>query len=210
MAADIILNALSSLDGVEFTELPSCPSCGGKVGGHDMKEKQFAVLEEEGTVRTVRVRVKRFHCRQCGRLCYAGEPFYPGTRIGSPVVDLCTTLSATMPAGRAARVLGAMGVIVDRTSCRLYSKNRWGEIATADVFGMRLPFSVLSLSSLAARTAGGSRIMGAEALAACGFPSARRAAAEMLVAVEERQGRDEQEEKEERHAKVPHQGRDSD
>jgi hypothetical protein len=196
MAADIVVNALSSLDGVEFTELPSCPSCGGTVTGHDMKEKQFAVLEDEGTVRTVHVRVKRFHCRQCGRLCYAHEPFYPNTRIGSPVVELCTTLSATMPASRAARVLGVMGVIVDRTSCRMYSKSRWGEIATADVFGMRLPFSVLSLSSLAARTAGGSRIMGADALAACGFPSARRAAASTQAP-----GLQEQ---------VPHQGSDSD
>ncbi len=196
MAADIIQNALSSLDGVGFTDLPSCPSCGGSVMGHDMKEKQFAVLEDEGAVRTIHVRVKRFRCRQCGKLCYAGEPFYPGTRIGSPVIDLCVTLSATMPAGRAARVLGAMGVIVDRTSCLLYTRSHRGDIPTADVFGMRLPFSVLSLSSLAARTVGGSRITGAEALAACGFPSARRAAAGTHAPAQQEQ--------------VPHQGRDSD
>ena len=209
MAADIIRNALSSMDGVEFTDLPSCPSCGGTVMGYDMREKQFAVLEDEGTMRTIHVRVKRFRCRQCGRLCYAGEPFYPDTRIGSPVIDLCVTLSSTMPASRAARVLGAMGVIVDRTSCLLYARSHKGEIPTANVFGMRLPFSVLSLSGLAARTVEGSRIIGAEALAACGFPSAPRAAADVPVPAEERDDRDEQEEEEKRKTKVPHQGRDS-
>ena len=195
MAADIIRNALSSLDGVEFTDLPSCPSCGGTVMGHDMKEKQFAVLEDEGTVWTIHVKVKRFRCRQCGKLCYAGEPFYPGTRIGSPVIDLCVTLSATMPAGRAARVLGSMGVVVDRTSCLLYTKKHTMDVPTADFFGMRLPFSVLSLGSFAARVPEGERIPAADVLAACGYPSGR-------LTLEKREGPVQ--------VPPPHQGSDSD
>ncbi|MGA2918216.1 hypothetical protein [Methanoregula sp.] len=174
MAAAIILNAFTSLDDIAFTELAACPDCGGAVTGHDMKEKQFAVIADEKGTRIIHVKVKRFRCRECGRLCYADEPFYPDTRIGSPVIDLCVTLSATMPAGRAARVLEAMGVIVDRTSCLLYAKKHTTEIQTADVFGMRLPFSVLTLANLAAAVPEGERITGADVLAACGFPSGRR------------------------------------
>jgi hypothetical protein len=177
MAATIIQNAFSSLDGIAFTELVACPYCGGTVTGHDLREKQFAVIADEGTERTVRVKVKRFRCRACGKLCYADEPFYPDTRTGSPVIDLCVTLSATMPAGRAARVLGAMGVIVDRTSCLLYAKKHTGDVPTADVFGMRLPFSVLSLANIAAIVPEGDRISGADVLAACGYPSGHRAPA---------------------------------
>lgn len=201
LAADILRNALSSLDGIAFTELAACPHCGGAVRGHDMKEKQFAILADNGCERTIHVNVKRFRCRECRKLCYAGEPFYPGTRIGSPVVDLCITLSETMPANRAARVLEAMGVVMDRTSCRLYSRNRWGEIPVANVFGMRLPFSVFALSNLAARSFEEGGIKGAEALAACGFPSARRAAAD--IPPEERQHRDEEEQEEERKPEKP-------
>lgn len=196
MAAAIIQNAFSALDGIAFTELAACPHCGGTITGHDTKEKQFAVIADEGTNRTIHVKVKRFHCRECGRLCYADEPFYPDTRIGSPVIDLCVTLSATMPAGRAARVLEEMGVIMDRTSCLLHAKKHTGEIPTADVFGMRLPFSVLSLANLAALVPEGDRIPGADVLAACGFPSGRR-----VPGAAHTPGTQEQ---------VPHQGSDSD
>jgi hypothetical protein len=175
MAATIIQNAFSSLDGIVFAELAACPHCSGPVTGHDTKEKQFAVIADEGSKRAIHVRVKRFRCRECGRLCYADEPFYPDTRIGSPVIDLCVTLSATMPAGRAARVLEAMGIIVERTSCLLYAKKHTGEIPIADVFGMRLPLSVLSLGNLAALVPEGERIAGADVLAACGYPSGWRA-----------------------------------
>jgi hypothetical protein len=175
MATDIIQNAFSSLDGIAFTGLAACPHCGGTLTGHDTKEKQFAIIADREGTRTIHVKVKRFRCRECGRLCYADEPFYPDTRTGSPVIDLCVTLSATMPAGRAARVLGAMGVMVDRTSCLLYAKKHAGEIPTADFFGMRLPFSILSLANIAALVPEGERIAGADVLAACGFPSGRRA-----------------------------------
>lgn len=196
MAAAIIQNAFFAVDGIAFTELAACLHCGGTVTGHDTKEKQFAVITDEGTSRTIHVKVKRFRCRECGRLCYADEPFYPDTRIGSPVIDLCVTLSATMPAGRAARVLEAMGVIVDRTSCLLYAKKHPGDIPTADVFGMRLPFSVLSLANLAALVPEGERVAGADMLAACGYPSGRR-----LPVVTHAPGQQEH---------VPHQGSDSD
>jgi len=196
MAAAIIQNAFSALDGIAFTELAACPHCGGKVTGHDTKEKQFAVIADEGLERTICVKIRRFRCRACGKLCYADEPFYPDTRIGSPVIDLCVTLSATLPAGRAARVLEAMGVIVDRTSCNLYAKKHTRNIPIADVFGMRLPLSALSLANLAALVPEGDHIPAADVLAACGFPSRSRAAPVTQVPVPPGQ--------------VPHQGSDSD
>jgi len=171
MAVDIIQAALSSMDGVVFSDLAACPSCGGTVTGYDYKSRQFAVLAEHEAHRAIHVRVKRFRCRECGRLCYADQPFYPDTRIGSPVIDLSVTLTAGMPATRAARVLSSVGICMDRTSCLLFARRFPQEIRTAEVFGMRLPFSVLALSNLAAQNFEGGPLMGAEVLAACGFPS---------------------------------------
>jgi hypothetical protein len=179
MASDIVLNALSSLDGMEFTESPRCPSCGGFVLGHDMRVKRFAVIREGDAERIVHVRVKRFTCRDCRKLCNAPEPFYPDTRIGSPVIDLCITLSRTMPFSRTSRVLEAMGVIVDRSSCRHFGSLALPETRTADVFGFRLPFSILSLSSLAARSRTTDRLTSVEILAACGNPGSHRATGPM-------------------------------
>jgi hypothetical protein len=80
----------------------------------------------------------------------------------------------------------------------VHPKNRWGRIATANVFGMHLPFSVLSFSGPVAGTFEGSRIKGTEALASGGLPSAGRASPEMPVPPEERDDRDKQEEEEKR------------
>jgi len=172
MAVDIIQTALSAMDGAVFSELAACPCCGGTVTGYDFKTRQFALLEDHETHRTIHVKVKRFRCRECGRLCYADQPFYPDTRIGSPVIDLSITLTAGMPATRAARVLSSVGISVDRTSCLLFARRFQQEIRTADVFGMRLPFSVLALSNLAAQNFENEPLSGSEVLAACGFPSA--------------------------------------
>jgi hypothetical protein len=190
MAADLIQAALFAFDGVEFAGLSICSACGGPVQGYDSRQKKFAVLREGDSERTISVQVKRFTCRACGRLCYAGEPFYPDTRIGSPVIDLFCTLSATMPPARAARVIDAIGIVVDRTTWRNYAGRNFGEIPAVDAFGMHLPFSLLSLSALAARAVEGGRIPGAEALAACGFPSAHRASPHRPLPPEERDERD--------------------
>jgi len=196
MACDLVQAALAACDGLEFTELACCSSCGGAVQGYDLRKKRFAVIREEGKDRVIRVRVKRFTCRDCGRLCYADEPFYPETRLGSPVVDLCRTLSAGRSSSRAATILDTMGIIVDRTSCLKYGSHQLPAVATADVFGLRLPFSILSISSLAARAGEGGRIKGAELLVACGLPSAYRAPPESGLPAKERDERDEEEEEE--------------
>ena len=176
MVTDIVQTALLACEGIEFSERAACPSCGGAVQGYDTRKKQFAVILENDKERIIHVRVRRFLCKSCKQLCYADEPFYPDTRIGSPVIDLCVTFAATIPFCRTATYLSMMGIAIDRGSVRNYAKRAWGTVPTADMFGMRLPFSILSLSSLAARTGERGGITGAEVLASCSFPSAHRAA----------------------------------
>jgi hypothetical protein len=209
MVTDIVQTALSAVDGVEFTELVQCPFCKEiNLRAHDMRTRQFAILWEGGQEQTIRVHVKRFYCRACGRLCYADEPFYEKTRFGSPVVDLCSVFSSHLPYGRVARVLSAMGVIVDRWSVRNYAMRTSGDVPVTTIMGIPLPVSILSLSTLAARTGEGSRIIGAEALAACGFPSAHRAAPDPLLLPEKGDERDKEDKEEDRQVQEPHQGRE--
>ena len=87
----------------------------------------------------------------------------------------------TMPVNRVATYLAAMGVVVDRTSCRNHVQNTRSNyvmnnaryMEPSSLFGIHLPRSVMSLAALSASTDEGSCIEWAEALAACGFPSAQ-------------------------------------
>ena len=208
MLVDLVQTALTACDGTYFDNRDACPSCGASLSGYDKKKKQFAVLIEDGKRRAVHVFVKRFFCKSCRTVCFAQEPFYPKTRIGSPVVDLCVTLCRTMPFTRTAAYLEEMGIVVDRMTVRNFSRLAVPEIPTADVFSIHLPMSIISLSTLAAGLREGSCIEGAEALAACGFPSAHRAALHRPVPEEEWDQRDEEDNKEERHVQEPHHDRE--
>nr|WP_319376082.1 hypothetical protein [uncultured Methanoregula sp.] len=203
MITDLIITAVSAFDGAEFTKLAQCPFCGGAIQGYDTRKKKFAVLTETAGERTITVYVRRFTCRSCKKLCYADEPFYPDTRIGSIIIDLHTTLSTLMPPSRAARVIDVMGIRVDRTTWRNYRNLKVPDIPTAEVFGMRLPRSILTISTIAARIPEGSGIEGAEALAACGFPSTYRAAPHSLFPPKKRDDRDDETKKEERQTDHP-------
>jgi hypothetical protein len=139
--------ALTSCEGVRFHTGTSCPSCGGTLSGYDEHKKRFAVLLEDDEPRPVQVIIQRSYCHDCGKLIVPEEPFYPGTRIGSPVVDLCRSLSATMPPARASSFLARMGVSVDRWSARHYSCMELSNVPAMEVFGMMIPASIIALSS---------------------------------------------------------------
>jgi hypothetical protein len=191
LLVDIIQSGILACEGILFDSRDACPVCGGPVSGYDTRKKQFAVMLREGTPYPVHVYVKRFSCRECGMICFADEPFYRDTRHGSPVVDLCRTLSMALPFHRTHALMAQMGIVVDRGTVRNYARGSYPEIPTSDLFGVRIPLSIVSLSSL---TAGeGSRIKGAEALAACGFPSAYRAVPDLPSFPEKRDERDNQE-----------------
>lgn len=174
MVTDIVQTAICAMDGAEFTNLAACPACGGPVQGYDTRERRYAVVREGPDERTIMVRVRRFLCRNCNKISNADEPFYSGTRIGSLVIDLFITFASSMPASRAARVLDGMGILVNRTTWKNYSELAVPEIPTTDIFGMQLPSSVFTISTLAARLPEGSTIEGTKALEACGFPSVCR------------------------------------
>ena len=176
LLTDIVQTGLLACDGIIFDQRNGCPVCGANVSGYDTKKKQFVIMHDRDSQIPVHIFVKRFYCRQCGSVCFADEPFYPDTRIGSPVVDLCITLAETMPFGRAAVFLEKLGVGIDRGTVRNYTHRAFPHIPTTDLFGIRLPLSIVSLSELATQIGEGRRIPGTEVLAACGFPSAYRAA----------------------------------
>jgi len=179
---DIVQAGISVCDGLTFSEHAECPACGGPLSGYDMKKKQFAHLLCDDKQKTVYVSVKRYYCRNCQRLCYADEPFYPDTRIGSIIIDLCIALSITIPPNRVPAYLAAMGIYVTRSSCRLYIRNNCNSyvrnnvryIETNNLFGIHLPHSIISLSALVTDPGEGSCVDVTEVLGACGFPSAQR------------------------------------
>lgn len=173
MVTDLFQTALSVVDGAEFSTLEQCPHCGGPVTGYDTRKKKFAVVLDGEEERTLTVQVKRFTCRSCSRLCYADEPFYPGSRIGSPIIDFYVTKSLIMPPSCAARVIAAMGIVVDRTTWKNYRDRPMPGIPQAEFFGMLLPRSILSLSALAAKSPAGDKVTGRDILEACGWPSRR-------------------------------------
>jgi hypothetical protein len=200
LIVDVIQNALLSCDGVIFDTREACPVCGGKLSGYDTKKKQFAVMLEGDDRHPVHVLVKRFSCRQCNAVCFADEPFYPDTRIGSPVVDLCRTLTGGISLYRATAFIRHLGIMVERGTVRNYAQGSYPEIPTTELYGLRLPLSVISLSELTARSGEGSRIPGTEVLAACGFPSAYRAAPDRRATPEQGDERDKEKDKEKRQA----------
>ncbi len=171
LLSDLVQTTLTLCDGVLFDQCTACPHCGGEISGYDVKKKQFAIVTEGEQKRVVRVLVKRFLCHRCGQVCLADQPFYPETRIGSPVVDLCVTLSETMPYSRVSSCLAEMGIIVDRWSVRNYVQKNRRAIPAVDMFGIRVPISIGSLSTLAMGSQS-SRIDGPALLAACNYPSA--------------------------------------
>ena len=146
MMVDMVRAGIGTLDGTVYTSLDCCPDCGGDVRPYDFRTKRFAKLVDDQDVREVRVRVKRFRCAGCGRLCYADSPFYPDTRHGAPVVELAAALSQRMPPGQVARTLRRLGIVLDRATIRGYARLPLPPITTLQLFGLPIPISVLRLS----------------------------------------------------------------
>ena len=197
MITAVIQTGISNLDGHEYTDKGVCPSCGGELSGYDKKKKFFASLYDPVSVRDIHVLVKRFRCRSCGTMAMADSPFYPDTRIGAPVVDLCVTLSEEMSCNRAASVIHALGIAIDRGSVRNYAKGGYLPVPSTEVFGFRLPVSILSLTMYGLGANERSPVTGAESLIP-GSPPPAYGTFPTLPLFDKRNQRDEQEAKEKR------------
>ncbi|HVP94720.1 MAG TPA: hypothetical protein VMS89_06050 [Methanoregulaceae archaeon] len=197
MITTVIHTGISNLDGREYSHAGRCPVCGGKLTGYDKKRRFFASLSDKGEIREVHVIVKRFTCRTCGGLVPADAPFYPDTRIGAPIVDLCVTLSQEMSWSRAATVVRELGIVIDRGSVRNYVREGFLPVPSTEVFGFRLPVSILSLCTSSLGAVERSPVVGAEPFVPGRLPSAN-GTSPRLPLFEKRDQRDKKEEKEER------------
>jgi len=175
MLTDIIQAALASYDNVLFDSCDACPSCGGDLSGYDIKKRQFAIVMDGEQKKVIPVRVKRFRCRSCRQVHPGDQPFYPDTRIGSLVVDLCITLGGSMPFSRVSSCLSEMGIVVDRWSVRNYIRNNRRIVPGVDMFGFVVPLSIVSHSALAMGIQAGGSVSAPDLLAACGYPSRKPA-----------------------------------
>lgn len=169
--SSVIISALTGIDEMEFSIIPECHYCRGPVRFHDIRAKRFATVIEDGQKRIITVRVHRFYCRDCGKLCYARAPFYPNTKFGSPVADLCMTLAQDHPFNHTARILQTIGVVVDRGTIRNFSGQELPKVSYAKIYGLPIPLSICYLSDLFSRATWHYQVTQEEVLEVCGFPT---------------------------------------
>jgi hypothetical protein len=151
MLAALVQAGIASVDGRVFSDPLPCPACGVPGAGYDRRTRRFATITDEQGTREITVVVKRFRCRSCGGIQEARAPFYPDTRLGSPVVDLCVTLGRELPYHQVSGVLRDLGLVVDPGTVRNYASRDFRGIPETTLFGMHLPQSVISLSMRAMR-----------------------------------------------------------
>jgi hypothetical protein len=198
MLSDLVYGAVVSLDGAVYADLDSCPYCGGEVKGHDIRRKRFATVIDDRQPRTIFVFVHRYYCTRCGKLCYAKSPFYPETRLGSPIIDFCVVNAPLFPYHHVSKLLEHMHILLDRGSVRNYAKEDFGEIPFLDMYGMRIPLSLLSLIESAVTAGKEGPVIGAIPFGSGRLPSANRALLSLLGGLEERKKRNKQEKEEKR------------
>ena len=159
IVAGIVVDGISKLDGFLFEEADSCPYCNGELRAHDIKQKKFATIIENGSVRKISVNVKRFRCRDCSRLVYAESPFYEGIRMGAPLVDFCTINLRMHPANHISKILKKMGILVNPSTIRSLSAANHGEIAAIEFHEILFPLSLLNISEAAFNEKGNGNAM---------------------------------------------------
>jgi len=167
LLSSLVINALAGISDLEFTTIRSCPFCGGTVRYHDIRKKRFATIIRDGEKHMIYVRVHRFYCRECGKLCYAQAPFYPDTKFGAPVIDLCMAIARDHAYNYTARVLNEMGVVVDRGTVRNFFVKDIPDVSYVKIYGYPIPLSIFSLSDLASKATEQFPLSEEDVLSAC-------------------------------------------
>jgi len=167
----IVQTALKACEGIRFHPGMICSTCGSPLSGYDERKKRFAVLLENDNPYPVYVIIQRSYCRECRKIFSPLEPFYVGTRVGSPVVDLCRSLSTVMPYSRVSMYANRMGVQVDRWSVRHYAQIQFREVPAEELFGIQIPVSIIALSLIGGSVQEPGHPDMDDILAACRYPS---------------------------------------
>jgi len=165
--ADLVYQAVTGVSGVQFTDPLPCPNCFGMPVSHDMKLRRFSTVYSSDGEKHIYVYVKRFHCRDCGHLCYAKAPFYEKSRFGSPIVDLCLSLAQDHTFSHSAALMNQMGIVINRGTVRKTVQIHSHEVVSTDFFGLKLPESVLALSTLITGADPSQQLRGSDILDAC-------------------------------------------
>jgi len=196
MLSDLVYGAMVSLDGATYRDLEACPYCGGEVKAHDIRRKRFATVRDDRQQRTIFVFVQRYHCTACGRLCYAESPFYPKTRLGAPIIDFCVVNARLFPYHHVSKLLERMHILLDHGSVRNYAKKNYGDVPFLDMYGVRIPLSLLSLIESAFSTGKEAPVVRAIPFGSGRLPPADRALLSLFGGLEEGDKRYKQEKKE--------------
>jgi len=168
MLVATISMSISSLDGILFKEREKCPICGGKPLPYDTKEKHYATLKTPQGEKEIKVKVRRYTCEKCGKLLYADEPFYPGTRVGSSIIDLALSLCRVNSYSHTKIIMEEMGILENRGSIRNYALSSLPMTKYNILYGMPIPNSFISLMGRGLSPSG---INPSEILITTGYPS---------------------------------------
>lgn len=148
MLIQLIDSGISGIDGKIFENADNCPECAGKLITHDFRRKKFATRIYREQRNPVYVKVKRFRCRECGRLVYADEPFYPEIRTGAPVVDFCLANSERYSYAHISRILRHLHIYISPSSVRNCASADLNMPPAVEMHGIFFPASLLNLADV--------------------------------------------------------------
>jgi hypothetical protein len=171
MFGELIIAALCGVSNMTFMDPPPCPIChdGSKkmLTDHGALKRRFATVIIGGEKVRLSVSVKRYVCKQCGKVICARSPFYPNTRLGSPVVDLAMSLASRYSFYQVSQIMEALNISISRSAIRNLAQNNEWNITIVPLSDLVLPTSLLSLGTLVSTSQGD--ITSEDVLVACGF-----------------------------------------
>ena len=121
---EAIVHKLLSYQGKVFELKGDCPRCGHShvVKNTLNKDKIFAIVITEYGFRKIRVCVRWYTCKKCGKVFSAiDSPFYPNTNYGNIIVDF-VLYYADRPAHAVEKILLDLGIQIDRDTILNYFK----------------------------------------------------------------------------------------
>ncbi len=104
-----------------YDDPPPCPRCRSEERKrHGQRKRLYAAIIVEDRFQRIRVWVKRYVCKRCGKAYRSRSPFYPGCLYGNLVVDTCLFLASANPFCRVEAILQEWGLQIDRDTVRCY------------------------------------------------------------------------------------------